>query len=54
MQENNLTCEPGIDIYEFDEELEESVDDDYVSTVNFNRLYEETINDISNSGKPWE
>jgi hypothetical protein len=54
MQENNLTCEPGIDIYEFDEELEESVDDDSVSTVNFNRLYEETINDISNSGKPWE
>ena len=50
---NNLTYIFLADEFK-DEELEESVKDDSVSTVNFNRLYEETINDISNSGKPWE
>lgn len=51
MQENKLTCEPAIDMYEFDEtdELEESVVDgiaDLPRTTNFDKLYEETIGEF--------
>lgn len=48
MQENKLTCEPAIDMYDFDE-LEESVDDgiaDLPRTTNFDKLYEETIGEF--------
>lgn len=51
MQENKLTCEPAIDMYNFDErdELEESVEDgiaDLPRTTNFDKLYEETIGEF--------
>jgi hypothetical protein len=51
MQENNLTCEPAIDMYDFDEtdELEESVEDgiaDLPRTTNFDKLYNETIGEF--------
>jgi hypothetical protein len=52
MQENKLTCEPAIDMYDFDEtdELEESVEDgiaDLPKTTNFDKLYEEILSEFS-------